>query len=234
MLLMAFLPRRCVLISFVRLQQILNRAAVASAQSAEEDGTEKEETDSENTEEALLPQSELCAQVFVATLSSDEANSGSHCFMPVELKQVAKETRQFTRDGFACSAANCDPTCNADACFLPDQPYECTDHRGHHCWLNPPVDCSKTAIQHHFACKAQNPTTSMCILVPCLKGATFWPLLKGLQRIRTYPKGSSIFQQTASDGSVQKPSVPWPTAVFYDPPNSARLARHEPCHSLRL
>lgn len=139
-------------------------------------------------------------------------------FNPVELKQLALETRSFTRDGFTNSAADRNPACKGDACYLPDKPYECTDQRGHHGWLNPPIGCITQALQHYSRCKAQEPNTSICILVPYWRRASYWPLLKGIQILRTYPEGSSIFLHKAKDGSIHTLQSSWPAVVFYDPP----------------
>ena len=171
--------------------------------------------------------------VFCALLSSDhrsqqspaakksfvvKANAGSHYFSPCELKKIAVETRTFTRDGFADNAGAFNPAFNDDACFLPDIPYECTDQRGHHAWLNPPIQCIKPALQHYLHCKARDPNTSICILVPYWRRATYWPLLKGMKLLRNYSKGSQIFFHKNQNGSTAELLCPWSVAIFYDPP----------------
>ena len=56
-----------------------------------------------------------------------------YVFDPTELSSIAEETRAFTRDGFAKGSIHRHPGCSTDACFLPEKPFECSDHRGHHC-----------------------------------------------------------------------------------------------------
>ena len=134
------------------------------------------------------------ASLFSVSVAA-KTNCGQHHFDEDELHAMARETRPFTRDGFAESGGRI-PICLDDACFLPVRPYECTDQQGHHTWFNPPISCLRLALQHHVACKATAPTsTSMCILVPFWRQAKFRPLLKGIKCIRTYPEGTPLFTQ---------------------------------------
>lgn len=139
----------------------------------------------DHQQESLLRQDEQMTDASLFTMSvAAKTNCGQHHFDEDELHAIARETRPFTRDGFAENAGACNPVCLDDACFLPDRPYECTDQRGHHTWLNPPISCLRLALQHHLACKARAPTsTSMCILVPFWRQANFWPLLMGVKCI---------------------------------------------------
>ena len=56
-----------------------------------------------------------------------------YTFDPAELSGIATETRQFTRDGFTQGLVYKNPACSTDACWLPEKPFHCGDHRGHHC-----------------------------------------------------------------------------------------------------
>ena len=141
-----------------------------------------------------------------------------YVFDPDELAKVASETRPFTRDGFSQGNVHRHPVCSTDACYLPDKPFECCDHRGHHCWLDPPVNGVGTALDSYTASKRHDPSnTSMCILVPVMRKATWWTQVKKMQRVRMYPKGSEIL--TSGLDKHTKLQVPYRSAIFYDPPS---------------
>ena len=93
-----------------------------------------------------------------------------YVFDPTELETIANETRPFTRDGYAKGSTYKHPACSKDACYLPEKPFECSDHRGHHCWMDPPVRNIEMALQSYAAAKQYDPSnTSMCILVPVME-----------------------------------------------------------------
>lgn len=61
---------------------------------------------------------------------------------------VQSVTKPFTRDGFS-DASGAYAVCG-DFCSLPDNPFECCDHRGRHLWLMPPRMQASRAIQHYL------------------------------------------------------------------------------------
>ena len=142
----------------------------------------------------------------------------NYTFDPDELKKLAKQTRPFTRDGYAKGLIYKNPGCTQDACYLPEQPFECSDHRGHHVWIDPPVKNISYALASYSAAKRQDPAnTSMCILVPIWRRATWWKQLKGMQRIKEYPRGAEVLIPEIDKTS--RIQLPYRAAVFYDAPS---------------
>ena len=77
--------------------------------------------------------------------------------------------------------------------MIPERPFECSDHRGQHCWLDPAVDMIETALQSYLASKQRVPSdTSMCILVPVVRKASWWKKIRNMKRTRLYPKGAEV------------------------------------------
>ena len=141
-----------------------------------------------------------------------------YVFDPDELEQIAQETKPFTRDGFSGGAVHRHPGCSTDCCYLPEKPFECSDHRGHHCWLDPPVKCIGSALQSYAAAKEHDPSnTSMCILVPIMRKAGWWKQVRRMRRIRIYPQGAEILISALDKRT--RIQVPYRSAVFYDPPS---------------
>ena len=60
-----------------------------------------------------------------------------YMFDPAEMQKMAEQTRPFTRDGYAKDQAHKNTACSQDACYMPDRPFEVSDHRGHHVWIAP-------------------------------------------------------------------------------------------------
>jgi len=59
--------------------------------------------------------------------------------------------------------------------------------------LDPPVNMIETALQLLAASKHQDPSnTSMCILVPVMRKASWWKKIRNMKRIRLYPKGAEL------------------------------------------
>ena len=142
-----------------------------------------------------------------------------YTFDPAELGRIADETRVFTRDGFAQGLVYKNPACSTDACWLPEKPFQCTDHRGHHCWLDPPVNMIESTLQSYAAAKQYDPSnTSMCILVPVMRKMKWWKTVKGMKRIRLYPKGAELLLSGLD--SQSRIQLPYRAAVFYDPPSA--------------
>ena len=142
--------------------------------------------------------------------------SAHYTFDPNELERIAAESRLFTRDGFAHGLAYKNPACSRDACWLPEKPFECCDHRGHHCWLDPPVSMIEATLQSYAAAKKHDPSnTSMCILVPVMRKTSWWKKLKSMKRIRMYPKGAEVLLSGLDHKA--RIQLPYRAAVFYDP-----------------
>ena len=156
----------------------------------------------------------------------------NYTFDPDELQKLAEQTRPFTRDGYAKGLIYKNPGCTQDACYLPEKPFECSDHRGHHVWIDPPVKNIPYALASYFAAKRQDPAnTSMCILVPVWRRATWWKQLKGMQRIKEYSKGAEILIPEFNKNS--RIQLPYRAAVFYDAPSPpATLASAGPQHTM--
>ena len=137
-----------------------------------------------------------CAQnqnLLMLGLGKNKLKTAHYTFEPEELRYIATETRPFSRDGFAQGSVHKNPACSTDACWIPERPFECSDHRGHHCWMDPPVNMIETALQSYAASKQQDPSnTSMCILVPVMRKASWWKKVRNMKRIRLYPKGAEL------------------------------------------
>jgi len=163
-----------------------------------------------------------CAQnqnLLMLGLGKNKLKTAHYTSEPEELRNTATETRPFSRDGFAQGSVHKNPACNTDACWVPERPFECSDHRGHHCWMDPPVNMIETALQSYAASKQQDPSnTSMCILVPVMRKASWWKKIRNMKRIRLYPKGAELLLS----GLDQKTRIqmPYRSAVFYDPPST--------------
>ena len=77
-----------------------------------------------------------CAQnknLLMLGLGKNKLKTAHYTFEPKELRNIAAETRPFGRDGFAQGSVHKNPACSTDACWIPERPFECNDHRGHHC-----------------------------------------------------------------------------------------------------
>ena len=106
-----------------------------------------------------------------------------------------------------------------DACWLLEKPFQCIDHRGHHCWLDPPVNMIEVTLQSYTAAKQCDPSnTSTCILVPVMRKLKWWKTVRGMKRIRFYPKGAELLLSGLD--SQSRIQLPYRAAVFYDPPSA--------------
>ena len=85
-------------------------------------------------------------------------------------------------------------------------------------WIDPPVKNISYALALYSAAKRQDPAnTSMCILVPIWRRATWWKQLKGMQRIKEYPRGAEVLIPEIDKTS--RIQLPYRAAVFYDAPS---------------
>lgn len=61
------------------------------------------------------------------------------------------------------------------------------------------------------------------ILVPVWRKADFWPLLKNMQVLKEYPRGSKIFS-TVVNGAERRMAAPWAVRIYHNPPKNNKLA----------
>lgn len=99
-----------------------------------------------------------------------------------------------------------------------------------HVWVNPPFNLIEPGLKHYLALKAKSPeTTSGCFLVPRWPGATWNPLLQGMQVLTSYPIGFPLFHMDrAASENTATPAIPWPVDVYYDPiyqPHSVKMTQ---------
>ena len=91
-------------------------------------------------------------------------------------------------------------------------------------------------IEHYHDCKALTPTTTACILVPQFLLPALRPLLKGMHIIKTFSKGSSMFDSPTLSGQRRPMTgVHWPVHVFIDAPLPVKVApvvTGQKCHPL--
>ena len=106
--------------------------------------------------------------------------------------------------------------CSPNNSFLQ---HDCSSQ---HVWINAPFDSAQDFIKHYLDCKASSPhNTSACILVPDWRRAPWQPLLKGMQVIKQYSRGTRLFEApspTPSGPKVLLPGIRWNVTVYYDPP----------------
>ena len=90
--------------------------------------------------------------------------------------------------------------------------------RGHHCWLDPPLRSIEAALQSYAAAKQHDPrNTSMCILAPVMRKASWWKQMRKMQKITLYPKGAEILFSGVDIPSRMQ--VLYRLAIFYDSPS---------------
>ena len=99
------------------------------------------------------------------------------------------------------------------------------DCSGEHVWLNAPFKQLCSFISHYKDCKdkAAGSTTAL-IVVPVMPNHPVNRLLHGMQKIAEYPVGTCLYSSRNEDGTVSplQEGVPWPMAVYYDPPRTLK------------
>ena len=125
--------------------------------------------------------------------------------------------RKFTID--ACSSVD-GSNAHAPVYFSTDNSFLENCCAGHHTLINPPFSAIHQFISHYAQCKAKDPgNTSAVIIVPKWRRTNYAHLLRGMQLMHEFPKGSHIFSAPNTDGTRRNmPGTPWPVQVFYDPP----------------
>jgi len=77
-------------------------------------------------------------------------------------------------------------------------------------------------IEHYLKCKAKQPSrTAGCFVLPWRPQATWWPLLEGMQCVRTWEPGVQLFTMPAlKPGGDRRRLRPchMKIAVWFDPP----------------
>ena len=118
-----------------------------------------------------------------AGMNANSACAQNQYFLMLEVEKHKPKTANYTFE----------PACGTDACWIPERHFECNDHRGHHCWLEPLVNMIETTLQSYDVSKQQDPSnTSMCILVLVMSKASWWKKIRGMKRLRLYPKGAEL------------------------------------------
>jgi hypothetical protein len=131
----------------------------------------------------------------------DRVNAIEQSIARSEYHAIETLTRPFTCDGFAAADGH-NALCN-DYGSLPSNPFQCMDHRSHHIWVNAPFRDLKWILEHYLRAKALAPeSTSACFLVPYWRKASFWPLLRGMQLVKAYDRGSMLFTVNSIDGTL--------------------------------
>jgi hypothetical protein len=113
-----------------------------------------------------------------------------------EFQSIQQLTAKFDLD--ACCNDKGDNALVPTFYCSPNNSFLQHDCSGQHVWLNPPFDQAADFIQHYLECKASSlHNTSACILLPNWRSADWRPLLKGMQVIKQYSKGSRLFEALA-------------------------------------
>ena len=99
------------------------------------------------------------------------------------------------------------------------------DCSGEHVWLNAPFKQLCSFISHYRSCKDKAPgSTSALIVVPTMQNHPVSKLVHGMQKVAEYPVGTNLFSTVHADGtsSPLQLGIPWPIAVYYDPPRTLK------------
>ncbi len=100
-------------------------------------------------------------------------------------------------------------------------------------------------VQRYLQCKQAAPSTAACIVVPGFLLPVMRPFLKGMHILKTYRKGSTLFDAPAVSGRrCAMAGTHWPVHVFTDAVmpththhllvNSATLCTRQLCISPQL
>lgn len=140
--------------------------------------------------------------------------------------------KPFTLDAAACDSGNnahCAAFCSPSRSFLGKL------HTGH-LWINAPFTMLLEFAQHYMQCKQAAPSTSACIVVPGFLLPVMRPFLKGMHILKTYRKGSVLFDAPTLSGQRRAMTgVHWPVYVFTDavpPTHVPANAAGQKCHPL--
>jgi hypothetical protein len=112
--------------------------------------------------------------------------------------------------------AQCNDWCSKTRSFMD------IDCAGKRVWCNPPFQYADKFIEHYLKCKAKQPSrTAGCFMLPWRPQATWWPLLEGMQCVRTWEPGVQLFTMPAlKPGGDRRRLRPchMKIAVWFDPP----------------
>ena len=72
-------------------------------------------------------------------------------------------------------------------------------------------------LTHYISEKGKTPNNvSACFLVPDWPGCSWQHLLKGMQKLHTYPPGYPLFELKTTQETKPIKGIPWPISVYYD------------------
>jgi len=98
---------------------------------------------------------------------------------------------------------------------------------GQHCWINPPFNMIRETLQHYQSCKARAPDSTsavFCLPKVSARNPPDWAhLVKGMQVLHTYRRGTKLFTGPNPDNEQQRhllPGIPFDIAIYYDGPST--------------
>ena len=129
--------------------------------------------------------------------------------------------RPFTHDAYSGHMeSGVQPMCTSATPGLAE--FMDFDPTGHHVWISAPFGDTLQMMLHFITAKQKSPhNTSACVLLPDWAVLKAKPLLKGWERLHTYPKGSRVFDPVRSspDDVIPHtlPGIPWALQVWHSP-----------------
>ena len=83
--------------------------------------------------------------------------------------------------------------------------------------MNAPFQILHQTLEWYISQKGKSPSKlSACFLIPDWPGATWYPLLRGMQKLITYPAGYPLFELKQSEGKTQAMTgIPWPISLGF-------------------
>ena len=147
-----------------------------------------------------------------------QSNSDRMIVREVFVDCEALTNKQFTVDA-CCSDSGVNSHCSVF--YSPAKSFLHSDVCGQHVWLHPPVARVERFLKSYLKCKSRAPSsTSACVVVPAFHSASLRKLLKGMQLLKRYSKGSMLFAEAGhQSGQRALGPSPWDFEVFYDPPS---------------
>jgi hypothetical protein len=96
-----------------------------------------------------------------------------------------------------------------------------------------PPSCVSQFLTHYLQAKQTDPTTSGVFVLPCRPKAKWWPNVKSMLQVKSYPKGALIFTASPSkpeelESVPQLVPAPWPVVVLWDPPTYPQQSPSNP------
>ena len=152
------------------------------------------------------------------------------------LQPLVSELQSLSGKSFTLDAAANDSGDNAHSSSFcsPSNSFMNELHSGH-IWVNAPFTLLLEFVQHYLQCKQAAPSTTACIVVPGFLLPVMRPFLKGMHILKTYRKGSTLFDApTASGKRRAMAGTHWPVHVFTDAvvPTHLPPVAGQQCHPL--